>query len=126
MSFPRTRRLKVPHRSEALLLRLVPYGEADAVVTLLTREVGRVSAMARNLRRNKPQRALLLEPIHTLMVSVDESPGVEMMVLRESRLELVRHRLVRRLTGFNRSRTMSARSKSRSSADNFSECCFCK
>src|SRR5256885_4420533 len=31
-----------------------------------------------------------------------------------------------RLTGFNRSRTMSARSKSRSSADSFSECCFCR
>lgn len=98
MSFPRTRRLKVPHRSEALLLRLVPYGEADAVVTLLTREVGRVSAMARNLRRNKPQHAVVLEPIHTLMVSVDESPGVEMMVLREARLEQVRHRLVRDLS----------------------------
>ena len=35
-------------------------------------------------------------------------------------------REIGRLTGFNRSRTMSARSKSRSSADSFSACCFCK
>jgi len=35
-------------------------------------------------------------------------------------------REIGRLTGFNRSRTISARSKSRSSADSFSECCFCK
>lgn len=97
MSPVRTRRLKVPHRTEALLLRLVPYGETDAVVTLLTLELGRVSAMARGLRRSRPQRAFSLEPIHTLHVTVDESPGVEMMVLRESRLERVRHRLVRDL-----------------------------
>ena len=31
-----------------------------------------------------------------------------------------------RLTGRKRSRTISARSKSRSSAESFSECCFCK
>src|SRR5205085_1848044 len=31
-----------------------------------------------------------------------------------------------RLTGLSRSRTMSARSKSRSSAESFSECCFCR
>src|SRR5690348_3274214 len=30
------------------------------------------------------------------------------------------------LTGLSRSRTMSARSKSRSSAESFSECCFCR
>src|SRR5262249_25131123 len=31
-----------------------------------------------------------------------------------------------RLTGLSRSRTMSARSRSRSSAESFSECCFCR
>lgn len=97
MSFPRTRRLKVPHVTEALLLRLVAYGEADAVVTLLTEQLGRVSAMARNVQRPRPTRPVVLEPIHTLRIALDESPGVEMMVLREARLERVRHRLTRRL-----------------------------
>jgi DNA repair protein RecO (recombination protein O) len=92
-----SRRLKVPHRTEALLLRQVTYGEADVIVTLLTRDLGKVSAMARNLRRAKPRPTVVLEPIHTLLVALDESPGVEMMVLREARLERVRHRLTRRL-----------------------------
>src|SRR5579859_1481454 len=35
-------------------------------------------------------------------------------------------REIGRLTGLRRSRTMSARSKSRSSALSFSECCFCR
>ena len=98
MSFARPRRLKVSHITDGLLLRLVPYGEADAVVTLLTRELGKVSAMARQLRRGRPTtRAVVLEPMHTLQLHLDESPGMEMMVLREARLERVRHRLVRRL-----------------------------
>lgn len=73
------------------------YGESDVIVTLLTQELGKVSAIARNLRRSKPKPGVVLEPIHTLWVSLDESPGVEMMVLREARLERVRHRLTRRL-----------------------------
>lgn len=98
MNLARTRRLKVAHTTEGLLLRLVPYGESDAVVTLLTHELGKVSAMARHLRRGRQgSRPIVLEPMHTLRLVLDESPGIEMMVLREARLERVRHRLVRRL-----------------------------
>jgi DNA repair protein RecO (recombination protein O) len=97
LSHPRTRRLKVSHRTEALLLRQVPYGEADAILTLLCRDLGKVSAVARGVLRPRPRATVLLEPIHRLWIHLDESPGVEMMVLRESRLEGVRHRLVRRL-----------------------------
>jgi DNA repair protein RecO (recombination protein O) len=93
----RTRRLKVPHRTEALLLRQVPYGESDAIVTLLTQELGKVSAIARNLRRARARPSVVLEPIHTLRVALDESPGIEMMVLKEAQLLRVRHRLARRL-----------------------------
>ncbi|RYE92506.1 MAG: hypothetical protein EOO75_06535, partial [Myxococcales bacterium] len=53
MNVARTRRLKVAHTTEGLLLRLVPYGESDAVVTLLTHDLGKVSAMARGLRRGR-------------------------------------------------------------------------
>jgi DNA repair protein RecO (recombination protein O) len=39
--------------SEAIVLRAVDYGEADRVVTLLGREVGKVSAIARGARRSR-------------------------------------------------------------------------
>lgn len=67
------------------------------IVTLLTSELGKVSAIARYQRRSKPRPGVLLEPIHTLRVILEENPGVEMMVLRESRLERVRHHLTRQL-----------------------------
>jgi DNA repair protein RecO (recombination protein O) len=39
--------------AEALLLRLTPYGEADAVVQLLTRESGVVAVLARGARKSR-------------------------------------------------------------------------
>lgn len=47
----------------AVVLRVVPYGDADAVVTLLTRDYGRVSAFARRARSSKkPRFGAALEP----------------------------------------------------------------
>jgi DNA repair protein RecO (recombination protein O) len=38
---------------DGIVLRLVPYGEADVIATLLTRARGRVSALARGARRSR-------------------------------------------------------------------------
>lgn len=80
------------------MLKQVAYGESDAIVTLLTPKLGKVSAVARGLRRARRRPSVVVEPIHTLQAILDESPGVEMMVLREAQLMRVRHRLVRRLS----------------------------
>ncbi len=42
-----------PVESDGLLLRTTPFGEADAIVALLTREHGRISALARGARRSR-------------------------------------------------------------------------
>ena len=42
-----------PTRSAAVVLKRVPYGEADLVVTLYARELGKVSALARAARRSQ-------------------------------------------------------------------------
>lgn len=47
--------------SEALVLRKVAYGEADLIITLLAREVGRLSARARSARRSRRRFAGALE-----------------------------------------------------------------
>ncbi|HTE51725.1 MAG TPA: DNA repair protein RecO [Kofleriaceae bacterium] len=39
-------------RSQAVVLRKVTYGEADLILTLLTRDLGKVSALARGARRS--------------------------------------------------------------------------
>jgi len=70
-------------RTEALLVRRVPIGEADVIVTLFTEAKGIVSAVARSGR--KPgQRLAGLEPIHLLRVSLEERENRDLAVLAEA------------------------------------------
>lgn len=75
----------------------VAYGESDLVVTLLTEDIGRVSALARGARRSSKRFGGALEPMHTLRVSLDERPRAELAVLREAALDQPRSGLTRDL-----------------------------
>jgi DNA repair protein RecO (recombination protein O) len=92
----RARLTVTEHRTRALVLRVVPFGEADAVVTLLGETTGRVAAMARGGRKASGTRPAI-EPIHTLLVTLAEKPAAELMTLRASELDTVRTRLTARL-----------------------------
>ena len=63
---------------------MVAYGEADAIVTLFTEELGKISAMARGARKSTRRFAAALEPMHTIRVTLDERPGAELLALREA------------------------------------------
>lgn len=80
--------------TEALLLRRVDYGEADLVLTLLTKKLGKVSVMARGARKSNKRFGGVLESMHTLAVEVDERPGAELFTLLEARLEVPRAKIL--------------------------------
>ena len=85
-SSPRARRGPGERFStDALLLRKVPYGEADAVVTFFTEARGVVSAIARAARKSV-KRFGALEPLHLLRVTLEEKPGAELSLLVEAQL----------------------------------------
>lgn len=71
--------------TDALLLRSAPFGETDRVVTLLTREHGKLACIARGARNSKHRFAGTLEPLCLLRVSIDERRG-GLPVLRASEL----------------------------------------
>ncbi|MGL5857671.1 MAG: DNA repair protein RecO [Angustibacter sp.] len=50
------------YRDEAVVLRTYPLGEADRIVTLLTRETGMVRAVAKGVRRTRSRFGARLEP----------------------------------------------------------------
>lgn len=60
------------------------YGEADAIVTLFTEELGKLGALARGARKSTRRFAAALEPIHTIRVTLDERPGADLCALREA------------------------------------------
>ncbi|WP_437488426.1 DNA repair protein RecO [Sorangium sp. So ce1014] len=85
---PRTERL----RTEALLVRRVPFGEADLLVGLFTEQGGLLSATARGARRST-KRFPALEPMHLLRVTLEIRPGAELAQLTEAGIERPRLRL---------------------------------
>ena len=62
-------------QAAALVLRAVDFGEADRVVTLLTREHGCVSAMARAARKSKRRFAGALEGFAVISVELTTGRG---------------------------------------------------
>ncbi|MEZ4297306.1 MAG: DNA repair protein RecO [Polyangiaceae bacterium] len=82
----RSRRTPGPRvATDALLLRKVAYGEADAVVTLFTEARGVVPAIARAARKSS-KRFGALEPLHLLRVTFEDKPGAELCLLTEAQL----------------------------------------
>lgn len=53
---------KLPQRCEAIVLRYIDYGESDRILTLLTREYGRIKGFARAGRNSRKRFGATLEP----------------------------------------------------------------
>lgn len=85
--------------TDALVLRVIPYGEADAIVTYLTEELGKIAALGRGARHSKRRLAGALEPMHTHRITVDEKPNAELATLVESHVLVPRFRLIASLDG---------------------------
>jgi DNA repair protein RecO (recombination protein O) len=75
--------VKVRVRTDALLVRHAPFGDADAMVTFFTEEKGLLSAVARSARRSA-RRFPALEPMHLLRIGLEERPGADVLTLVES------------------------------------------
>ena len=87
------------HETLALVLRRTPYGDADLIVTLFTRELGQVSAVARSARKSQRRFGGNLEPLHTLELELDQAVGAELLRLREARIVTARAHLLESLLG---------------------------
>ena len=74
------------HRVDALVLRAIPYGEADAVVHLLVRGRGRLAAFARGARSSRKRFGGALEPFQRVEALLSEREGQELWALREARV----------------------------------------
>lgn len=61
--------------SEALLLRKMPYRDADLILSLFTRDMGKVSGLARNAKKSMKRFGGRLEPFVHLRVSFKEGKG---------------------------------------------------
>jgi DNA repair protein RecO (recombination protein O) len=82
--------------ADALVVRLIPYGESDLVTTFVTAEEGKVAAIVRGGRKSSKRVGGALEPLHTVHVRIDERSG-DLGVLREARIVRVREGIAKSL-----------------------------
>jgi DNA repair protein RecO (recombination protein O) len=71
----------------AIVLRVVDYGESDRVVTLLSRERGKVSAFARGARASRRRFGGALEPFTLLVAEVRARSGSDLLGLESVAVE---------------------------------------
>ncbi|GAC1596599.1 MAG: hypothetical protein NVS3B20_19790 [Polyangiales bacterium] len=75
-------------------MRVSPYGESGAVVTVFTERAGITPALAKHARSTSPRKSsLVLEPFHTLTIEVASGSG-ELSILRSSQIEVARDALL--------------------------------
>src|SRR2546421_10021974 len=74
------------HCVDALVLRAIAYGESDAVVHLLVRGRGRISAFARGARSSRKRFSGALEPFHRVEALLAGREGQELWAWREARV----------------------------------------
>lgn len=73
-----------PLQAEAVVLRVVPYGDADLVVHLLARGLGKVGAFARGARKSRKRFGGGLEPFCVVGAELAQRRGRELWDLRGS------------------------------------------
>ena len=71
----------IQHVGEALVLRTWPFQEADLLVSLLTREQGRIKGVARHAMRSRRRFGGALEPMTHVRATYAERPKQELMRL---------------------------------------------
>ncbi|MGZ6839667.1 MAG: DNA repair protein RecO, partial [Frankiaceae bacterium] len=72
------------YRDEAVVLRTYKLGEADRIVTLLTRRHGRVRAVAKGVRRTRSRFGARLEPATHVDVQLAEGRSLDVVTQVES------------------------------------------
>jgi DNA repair protein RecO (recombination protein O) len=72
------------YRAEAIVLRTHKLGEADRIITFLTRERGKVRAVAKGVRRTKSRFGARLEPFSRVDLLLHEGKNLDIITQAES------------------------------------------
>lgn len=72
------------YRDDAIVLRAQKLGEADRIITLLTREYGKVRAVAKGVRRTSSKFGARLEPFMHIDVQLNEGRSLDMITQVET------------------------------------------
>lgn len=72
------------YRAQGVVLKQTPIGEADRILTLYTRQMGKIRVVARGIRRTKSRLAGHLEPLTYARVSIAEGRSLNSITEAET------------------------------------------
>jgi DNA repair protein RecO (recombination protein O) len=72
-------------QSDAIVLRTYPFREADLLVTLFTREEGKIKGVARSAKKSKRRFGGALEPLTVVHAYYDQKQGQELVRMYSNR-----------------------------------------
>lgn len=73
----------IPHQSEAIVLRTWPFQESDLLVSLLTRDLGKVRGVAKAALKSRKRFGGALEPMTYVRAAYAERPRQELVRLEQ-------------------------------------------
>ncbi len=73
----------IPHQSEAIVLRTWPFQESDLLVSLLTRDLGKVRGVAKAALKSRKRFGGTLEPMTYVRAAYAERPRQELVRLEQ-------------------------------------------
>ncbi len=76
--------------TEAIVLSKVNYSDSSKIVTLLTKDAGKLSVIAKGVRKSKSNQSFALNPLNTIQAVIYMKPGREVQLLSNADL-LVHH-----------------------------------
>jgi DNA repair protein RecO (recombination protein O) len=72
------------HQAEGIILKRKNYGETDRIITLYTRESGKISCIAKGVRKITSRRSGHVEVFHRVRVSYHDGKGMYMLTEAQS------------------------------------------
>src|ERR1044071_8534792 len=81
--------MRVSHTTEAIVLRALPYGESDKIVSFLTETHGKISGIAKGAKRSRKRFANSLEPFSLVELRFQERQHGSMVFLLSAELRSV-------------------------------------
>jgi len=79
--------MRVSHTTEAIVLRAMPYGESDKIVSFLTETHGKISGIAKGAKRSRKRFANSLEPLSLVELRFQERQHGNLAFLLSAELQ---------------------------------------
>ena len=87
--------------TEAIILKSIPYGDSSIISTILTKDFGKVTIIAKGIKKDKSTNRVLLEPINIVNINYYFKKNRRIQILKNIDLSVNLSKIKRNLDNLN-------------------------